>query len=585
MTTNDAPVFISHSTKDDDVVERLRLALEEQDVPAWVDARELTAGAALDLKIREAIFNARHFLVVLSVDAINSRWVQKEVRLARKVAEKREGFKVIPLLIAPIGVGILPLFFDEEPVALPFTVAPGGLTDVLPDLLAALGLRAPEQSRPREQPPPQPVADLVLKLQDPRVEEIAEGKPRAHATATLVYNPPETGAPKVNSNPFIFSAPLGPIELGELAWYLERYSEWPGKIFQDRAKKVEEDLPRWGQELYDALRAEAAREALEVWRNASGDTARRFTVEVEEELPEGASEERQAEARQGATLLLGLPWELLHDDQNYLFQGGRPVRVRRQLPNRKPQPALVSELPLRVLMVSPRPEDDSAGFIDHRVSARPLVEALAPLGERVEFKLVTPGTYGALEDELNRAVRAKTPYHVVHFDGHGIYDRHKGLGALCFENPQDSKKLQKRGTGLVDAKTFAALLRDHRIPLVFLDACQTAMTETKAMDSVAGQLLSQGVASVVAMSHAVLAVTAHKFVGAFYRELMQGQRVGEAMLAGQRALFRDKDRGKGFTGELHLQDWFVPVLFQEEQDSQLLTELPTEQGTKLEIAR
>jgi hypothetical protein len=49
-----------------------------------------------------------------------------------------------------------------------------------------------------------------------------------------------------------------------------------------------------------------------------------------------------------------------------------------------------------------------------------------------------------LREELDRARRAREPYHVVHFDGHGLYDRHVGLGGLCFEDPQDTGKLEKR---------------------------------------------------------------------------------------------------------------------------------------------
>ncbi len=56
------------------------------------------------------------------------------------------------------------------------------------------------------------------------------------------------------------------------------------------------------------------------------------------------------------------------------------------------------------------------------------------------------------------------------------------------------------------------------------------------------------------------------------------------MLAGQRALKSDTFRDKTFTGELHLEDWFVPVLFQEEQDPQLVREVPGEQVAAI-IAR
>ena len=44
------------------------------------------------------------------------------------------------------------------------------------------------------------------------------------------------------------------------------------------------------------------------------------------------SSRRVKTAKEVATLLLGLPWELLHDGDGYLFQGAKPTRVRRRLP-------------------------------------------------------------------------------------------------------------------------------------------------------------------------------------------------------------------------------------------------------------
>jgi hypothetical protein len=58
------------------------------------------------------------------------------------------------------------------------------------------------------------------------------------------------------------------------------------------------------------------------------------------------------------------------------------------------------------------------------------------------------------------------------------------------------------------------------------------------------------------------------------------------MLAGQQALFADARRGKVLgAGELKLQDWFVPVLYQEEQDPQLLTRIPPQQVRQLEAEK
>lgn len=80
------------------------------------------------------------------------------------------------------------------------------------------------------------------------------------------------------------------------------------------------------------------------------------------------------------------------------------------------------------------------------------------------------------------------------------------------------------------------------------------------------------------MSHSVLVETARRFVDAFYRALAGGQRVGDAMLAGQRALKDDTFRGRIFgAGEFRLEDWFVPVLFQEKDDPQLFKMAPAKQ--------
>src|SRR5262249_36509208 len=100
--------------------------------------------------------------------------------------------------------------------------------------------------------------------------------------------------------------------------------------------------------------------------------------------------------------------------------------------------------------------------------------------------------------------------------------------------------------------------------------------------SVAARLLAEGVASVVAMSHSVLVETARRFVKAFYDELAHGARVSQAMLTGQRALFDDSYLGKIMgAGELRLQDWFVPVLYQGEHDPQLFTALPSQEVRQL----
>ena len=565
-------IFISHASSDYSVAESIAHALERRGVPVWLDRRELVSGDSLPDEIQNALDTSAHVVVLYSLESMKSTWVQWELQHAKEMRSQRDdGFRIIPVFLAPLEPSMAKSIFDDDPVSIGLREGPGAVDDALGALLDTLGLSKPSGPAPTQAPDARPFADLTLELIQPTIHDTGDGKPRAKALARLVYDPADPDKPKSDGEFFDFVAPLGPIEAGELTWYLERYSTWPSPVFQVRAREVEEDLPIWGRRLFGALPAAPCADILRSWRRDDQGAGRRLSVKVDIPKPLEPGEDANSEAAEGATLLLGLPWELLHDGTAHLFRGARGARIRRQLPRREPVDALVTEPPLRILLVSPRPEDKTATYIDHRASAKPLVEALAPLGARVQLELLHPPTVEALAKKIREA---KEPYHVVHFDGHGVYDKHLGLGALCFEHPDDHAKLTKRRSVNVSAEKLADLMHQHRIPLVFLEACQTAVAEDDPTASVAGRLLDRGVASVVAMSHAVLVETARRFVGEFYGALMAGKRVGEAMLDGQLALAEDPRRGYGFGGEITLQDWFVPVLFQEEHDPQLVRELP-----------
>ncbi|MCX6584280.1 MAG: TIR domain-containing protein [Candidatus Aminicenantes bacterium] len=593
-------IFISHSSKDDGFVKELRQYLEALQLDVWADSRKLAGGDVLEAEIKDAIQNARAFILVLSRDTFNSAWVLKETRAALKVKKNQgDAYRVIPLLLPGVEPAALGLYLQEEPVGVRVGVGPGGVVEALPAIMAALGERLPddnqlsisvEQNKSFSgvrtggavfQKSPLVAEDinstlneLVLELVDP-VMTLADGIRRAGATARLIFYPGEKGLRDVESERFSFTAAMGPIERDDLSWYLERFAQWPIGVFKDRAEKVVKLLPQWGQALFKAVFHDAAvRNVLMAWEKsggAGGAGDRRFTVYVNSSLV-NAEAGKQAEANEAGALLLGLPWELLHDGRSYLFQGGQPVQVRRRLPNRVSVERRVSQPPIRVLLVSPRPEDDAAGYMDHRVSALPLVTALESLGDLVELTVLAPPTFRAMQGELDRAHKKGVPYHVVHFDGHGVFSKKTGLGGLCFEDPQDSAKLEARKSELVDAQKIAEVFKAHRVSLVFLDACQSAKSEDDPTASVAARLLDEGVAAVVAMSHSVLVETAKRFVESFYGELATGSRVGEAMLAGHKALYGDAYRGKVFgAGKLYMQDWFTPVLYQEREDLRLLT--------------
>jgi len=561
-------------------VRDLRAALADQGLQVWIDSRELGGGDPLWPEIQKAIEDASGYAVVISPDSLQSKWVGRELRHALAVRDERgkDKFPVIPLSLNGTKLGVMEDFFDEEPIYIPVTSDAGGVEAAMDAILVALGKRLPVDLAANPQPKAGLLEELVLELTDLKFHE-QDGVRRASARARLVYEPATPGQEDVHSaQSWRLIAPIGPIEAEELRWYLEKYAIWPSHYFRDRARKVEENLVKWGQLLHEAaMPVLHTSDVLKAWARIGDHTGRRFSVYVDTALEAGAPDADVKTAREAATLLLALPWELLHDGDGYLFQGAKPVRVRRRLPKTKVLDVPIVATPIRILLVTARPEDDSCGYIDHRASALPLVEAMEALPGFVRIHVLSPPTLPALRTELERARTEKKPYHVVHFDGHGVFNREVGLGGLCFEKVEDVGKLEKRGHADVFTSELGPLLRDHRIPLVFLEACQTAQAE-KASESVASELLKVGVASVVAMSHSVLVETSRRFVEAFYEALASGRRVGDAMLAGQRALKDDTFRGRVFgAGELRLEDWFVPVLYQEKDDPQLFKVTPAKQ--------
>jgi hypothetical protein len=201
-------VFISHSSKDDAIVREIRQSLESLGIEVWADSERLSGGDLLTPKIQQSIEKADHFLAVVSLNALNSAWVQREIKHAQAI--KRDGYKVVPLMLPGIGAPILKLLFGEEPVGVQIGEGPAAVTDSLPHILAAIGVQLPTEIVKHVQAQAAPVADLILELVDPAIEQF-DGARRATAIATLTYDPPD-GGPKVESARYKFTAPPAPLK-------------------------------------------------------------------------------------------------------------------------------------------------------------------------------------------------------------------------------------------------------------------------------------------------------------------------------------------------------------------------------------
>jgi hypothetical protein len=114
------------------------------------------------------------------------RWVP-DGKVERR--RKDDGYRVIALLLPGIEPSDLARWFDEEPVGVPVEVKTGGVSEALPQILAALGERLPDDKQSIEEPDARPVAELKLKLKGASTENVGEGKWRAKATPQLIYAP------------------------------------------------------------------------------------------------------------------------------------------------------------------------------------------------------------------------------------------------------------------------------------------------------------------------------------------------------------------------------------------------------------
>jgi tetratricopeptide (TPR) repeat protein len=566
-------VFITHATEDDEIARQLRIHLEGEGLRCWVDSERLRPGRRLKETIESAIQEAQGQLVLLTPRAIqdHKEWIRQEIEWGREVEAESEGrFALVPVLWG--------LTKDELPEDLQGlaarrmvdTDAGARLGFAVREVLFGLGLTE-SPGLPVVPKHVGEVHELVVQVTAPRlVEEQDEAgiiRRRVHGEVALELRLP--GAePTAPGEPAPFRAPVGTLEADELRWYLESFYLWPAEAFQERAAGIEANLPVWGKALWQTvLEATGGAALVERWLEASEAPGQRRLLTIQAARPAAGD----AEAAQGVAALFALPWELAWDaeDQDFLVKLKPHVALRRRLTGgRKKTDLPAAQDQLRVLMVVARPE--KAGLIDPGATVSAVLDAIEPLGTTVKLDVLRPPTAAALAEALRAAWDNRKPYHVLHFDGHGVYDRQQGLGLLCFEHPDPAK----RAAGEVERVSGAELrerLGQVHLPLALLEACQSGEAGEDAESAVAAALLAAGARSVLAMSHSVLVTAAQRFSGALYRGICDGLSVAEAVTTARHALLQDPRRGQAGGGhELSLRDWFVPVLLQRGDDPVLL---------------
>ncbi len=333
----------------------------------------------------------------------------------------------------------------------------------------------------------------------------------------------------------------------DLRWYLEEFLEYPFAPNTGVAERIRSALEDWGQQAFQGL---FSGNALLWYHDAYRTGLEHLTLKIASDDPG----------------ILAWPWEALSDPQSGTLAHG--CRIERQLSELYAPLPLSGNLPregIHILLITARPKAEDVRF---RALSRPLLELIEQEKLPARIDILRPPSFERLQARLGEK---PDYYHIVHFDGHGGYGvmppvagggyqyREGRQGLLCFEDEEGREQL-------IDAKQLGSLLREHRIPIMVLNACQSAMIDAEAEDafaSVAGALQRAGINAVVAMAYSLYVSGAQVFIPAFYRRLFAAGNVSEAVRAGRQAMLEKTGRVCA-RGEFPLADWLVPVVYQQD---------------------
>ena len=104
MPKRKVKVFVSHSSKDKAIVDRIVSDLKNHGISVWYDKFEIKAGDNIVEKVNEGLRDSKYFLIILSPNALSSSWVTEEMSFAVLQQIAFKGVFVIPVLIEDCNI-------------------------------------------------------------------------------------------------------------------------------------------------------------------------------------------------------------------------------------------------------------------------------------------------------------------------------------------------------------------------------------------------------------------------------------------------------------------------------------------------
>ncbi|MCI0398002.1 MAG: CHAT domain-containing protein, partial [Chloroflexi bacterium] len=247
-----------------------------------------------------------------------------------------------------------------------------------------------------------------------------------------------------------------------------------------------------------------------------------------------------------------MPWELLHDGQNFLAFDRVIVRLAdAELPEEKQR--LLQEpfpLPLHILGLSYSPRGADVGAdrhwaeVEKALRANPGETCFRVLNDEERRELLKNGR---LPDDVRRV-------DILHILAHGA-------------GPDEGDGLINLGQEYTPGDLVRQLLPNEKfdaLRLVILASCESGrMLPGRPLSTVSEGLLQAGIPAVIAMQYKVSPLAATLFVSGLYQGLLDRQPLGQAVLQGRRRADQIRDSV----------EWATPVLYTAADDLTLFAPL------------
>ena len=369
--------------------------------------------------------------------------------------------------------------------------------------------------------------------------------------------------------PFEMSDPFSEQEEEQLEWYFEWHIRFP-YTDQVRARHAAESITAYGEKLFNQVFAN--RQAYARYVEALRAGAETLAFEVA-----------------GSAEFHRFHWEAMKDPDLPQPMALQSPMVRRNLTQQAVQAYMRPSPTINLLIVTARPRGEKD--VGYRTISHHLVDGLRQADLRVRVEILRPGTYEALVKHLEEVQdrHGTGYYHVIHFDVHGAlltYDEYAELtkefhaapqlfqsryGRDDIEEYKDYKAFlfmegeKEKQADPVEAGELADLLITHQVPIAVLNACQSGKQVGASETSLGSRLMGAGVQVVLAMGYSVTVSAAELMMRTLYERLFAGQDLTAAIRSARLELFNRKGRRAYFNQTVDLEDWMLPVVYQNQE--------------------